>query len=134
MAKRLPKGTIAPPAWFNNPNALPLEDVAAAELALRIDGPDDETFAHRWRHYVLMRTGFSTAVRMYRPNFMVDHDDTLVWVMDNCRCLHVFERGRDVTRHSNFTLDTYDSGYMSVCTKCGHEKYVRTHFKNYSGD
>jgi hypothetical protein len=124
----------APPAWFSNPDALPQEDVAAAELELRSDNPDDATFAHRWRHYVLLRTGFNTAVRMYRPNFMVDHDDTLVWVMDNCRCLHQFERGRDVTVHSNSRLDTYDSGYMKVCTKCGHEQYVRTHFKNYSGD
>lgn len=121
------------PAWFKNPEMIPAEEMAAAKAALSADDPDEKTFEWRMQYYTNLRVGYSWATRQYLPHFVTEHDEAVVWVKANCKCLHLYERDRDYS-FKNPVLGTGEAGYINVCTKCGDEKHVATWKNNWSGD
>ena len=118
--------------WFQDANKIPAEILAAAEKVAREKSADDHEYKWRMDNWSAVMTGWSYAVRMYRPWFMYSPEQALEWMSG--LCLHAWSNKRDHVQHENYILGTYDKGYNQTCSKCGEEQYVRTSFNNYSGD
>ena len=118
--------------WYQYPENIPSEDLTEAqELARKMSDTDTE-YEWRMRHYTQLRIGWSWSVRCYYPWFMQSHAEAMDFMRGMCD--HKWGERTPYTRSENVILGTYDKGYTHTCEKCGHERYERTAFSNWSGD
>jgi hypothetical protein len=123
------------PATLGNREAIPVEELAAAETFFQTFLDSAEPQATEWRreNYLIWRTGWNSVARRYQANFVQSHEEALALVAKLCACLHAWETtGKyDDTNH---ILGTYTRGNRRTCSKCGFADVVITSRNNYSGD
>ena len=118
--------------WYKNSKNIPAEEMVEAEKVAREVSETENEYEWRIRNYKNWRTGWAHAVRRYFPWFMSSHEEALEDMKKMCN--HKWSEQVRQWGTESIHLGTYDKGYVRTCEKCGKEDYVRTAYKNYSGD
>lgn len=118
--------------WYKHPSKIPAVMRAEAEKVAAEKSSSDHEIEWRMQNWSAWMSGWSFAVRCFYPWFMLSPEEALKTMAE--LCMHDYKRGNERTVSENKILGTWERGYSQVCSKCGHEEYVRTAYNNYSGD